>query len=84
MVSVKELFAKLKRTTFYTEMDKKEKRLYTYNSFVTNILKSLALSKYMLEPDQYHLGKRVKAYTMRGWKERPGMMDDDDDRRGRW
>ena len=78
MVAVKEIFTKLKRTTFYTEMDKKEKRLYTYNSFVTNLQKSLALGKFLLEPDQYHNGKRVKGYTMRGWRERPGMMDDDE------
>ena len=84
MVAVKDIFKKLKRTTFFTEMPKKEKSLYTYNVFKTNLEKSLALGKHLIQADQYYLGKRVKGYTMTGWKERPGMEDDDDDlRRGR-
>ena len=76
MVSVKDIFNQLKRTSFYTEMDKKEKRLFTYNSLVTNLQKSLALNKYLLDAGAYHHGKRVKGYTIKGWKSRPDMMDD--------
>ena len=57
-------------------MDKREKRLFTYNSLVANIEKSLALNKYLLRPDAYHLAKRVKGYTIKGWKPRQDIMDD--------
>ena len=86
-VPVKDIFKKLKRTTFFTEMPKKEKSMYTYNVFKTNLEKSLALGKHLIQADQYYLGKRVKGYTMAGWKETPGMEDDDDDIRSgrdRW
>ena len=84
MVAVKDIFKKLKRTTFYTEMPKKEKSMYTYNVFKTNLEKSLALGKYLIQADQYYLGKRVKGYTMTGWKERPDMEEEEDSiRRGR-
>ena len=76
MVSVKDIFNQLKRTSFYTEMDKKEKRLFTYNSLIANLQKSLALNKYLMRPDEYNHGKRVKGYTIRGWKPKPDMMDD--------
>ena len=75
-VTVKDVFNRLKCTSFYTEMDKREKRLFTYNSLVANIEKSLALNKYLLRPDAYHLAKRVKGYTIKGWKPRQDIMDD--------
>ena len=75
MVPVKSIFTKLKHTTFYTEMPKKEKSLYTYNTFKTNLEKNLALGKYLIQADQYYLGTRVKGYTMIGWKENDEMND---------